>query len=216
MKTSPLNPDYLIQNEDELRALFPPTHELAAIKALDHIDAHARQFIERSPFLCIGTQRPDGQADVSPRGDPNGFVKILDETTILIPDRPGNNRLDTQANIVAHPDVGILFMIPGFDETLRVNGHAVLTRDPDLMALMAVHDRPPRLAIAVTVQEVFFHCAKAFRRSKLWDVEVHQDRKEMASLMQILLEQTGRAVKDAEEQAQMDARLEEGYKASMY
>ena len=131
-------------------------------------------------------------------------------------DRPGNNRLDTQANIVAHPDVGILFMIPGFDETLRVNGRAVLTRDPDLMALMAVNDRPPRLAIAVTVQEVFFHCAKAFRRSKLWEHDAQQDRKEMASLMQILLEQTGRAVKDAEEQAQMDARLEEGYKASMY
>jgi uncharacterized protein len=155
-------------------------------------------------------------ADVSPRGDPCGFVKFLDDKTLLIPDRPGNNRLDTQANILANPAVGLLFMVPGFDDTLRVNGTAVLTRDPELLALMAVNDRMPMLAIVVTINEVFLHCAKAFRRSKLWDATQHQDRSVMPSLVKIILDQTTGAPDDPEEQKKIDADLEDDYRRSMY
>jgi uncharacterized protein len=211
-----LNPDFIICDEQTLRSLFPPTHTLAKIKALDHLDVHAKAFVARSPFLCIGTQTPDGRADVSPRGDPTGFVKILDDRTLLIPDRPGNNRLDTLANIIANPVVGLLFMVPGFDETLRVNGTAKLTRDPDLLAQLAVNDRQPTLAIVVSVDEVFLHCAKAFRRSRLWDPAERQDRSKMPSLLKILLDQTTGAPDDPAEMAKIDAGLEEDYRKSMY
>ena len=140
--------------------------------------------------MCIGTQNMDGKADVSPRGDPAGFVQILDDQTLAIPDRPGNNRLDTLVNILANPSVGLLFIIPGFDDTLRVNGLASLVTDPAILESMSMNGRSPRLAIIVKVQEVFLHCAKAFRRSHLWDPEHFQDRSEMPSLMKILLDQT--------------------------
>jgi uncharacterized protein len=211
-----LNPDFIISDEQTLRSLFPPTHTLAKIKALDHLDVHAKAFVARSPFLCIGTQTADGRADVSPRGDPAGFVKILDDRTMLIPDRPGNNRLDTLANIIANPVVGLLFMVPGFDETLRVNGTARLTRDPDLLTQLAVNDRQPTLAIVVSVDEVFLHCAKAFRRSRLWDPAQRQDRTTMPSLLKILLDQTTGAPDDPAEMAKIDAGLEEDYRKSMY
>ncbi len=211
-----LNPAHLITTEADLRAAFPPTHKNAVLKCLDHIDPHARAFIERSPFLCIGTQSADGTADVSPRGDPRGFVKILDEKTILIPDRPGNNRLDTLANIVSNPSVGLLFLVPGYDETLRINGTARLTRDPDLLKLLSVKDRVPTVAIAVEIHELFLHCAKAFRRSKLWDPNELQDRSEMPSLMKIIMDQTERTPEDPAEMDKLDAGLEEAYRTSMY
>ena len=211
-----LKPEFLIHNEAELRSLFPQTHALAVTKCQDHLDKHAKEFIARSPFLCIGTQSSTGLADVSPRGDPQGFVKILDDKTLLIPDRPGNNRLDTQSNILANPVVGLLFIVPGFDDTLRINGRAVITRDPDLLALVAMHDRVPTIAIVVTVDEAFIHCAKAFRRSKLWDPAQHQDRSEMASLIKIILDQTSGAPDDPAEMSKLDAGLEEDYQKSMY
>ncbi len=211
-----LKPEFLVKNEEELRSLFPATHAIAAEKCQDRLDRHAMDFVARSPFLCIGTQSPDGSADVSPRGDPRGFVKILDDKTLLIPDRPGNNRLDTQANIMANPAVGLLFMVPGFDDTLRVNGKARITRDPDLLALTAVQDRTPRVAIVVTVEEVFLHCAKAFRRSKLWDPGQIQDRGEMPSLIRIILDQTSGAPDDPEEMKKREAALEDGYRKTMY
>lgn len=209
-------PDHIIGDEDALRALFPPVHTLAKLKSLDALDVHARAFIARAPFLCIGTQGADGTADVSPRGDPAGFVAVLDDRTLAIPDRPGNNRLDTLSNIIANPDVGLLFMIPGFDDTLRVNGQASLVTDPDLLAQLAVDDRTPRLAIVVRVKEVFLHCAKAFRRSRLWDPAALQDRAEMPSLMKILLDQTTGAPDDLAEMRQKDDDLEKDYKESMY
>lgn len=211
-----LNPEFLIDTEDDLRRTYPATHDIAVRKCLDHIDDHSRDFIERSPFLCIGTQSATGTADVSPRGDPRGFVKILDSRTLLIPDRPGNNRLDTLSNIVTNPRVGLLFLVPGFDETMRVNGHARLTRDPGLLALMAMHDRLPTLAIAVHVEEVFIHCAKAFRRSNLWDPAARQDRAEMPSLMKIILDQTGDGPTDPAELEKRETDLEERYRQTMY
>lgn len=211
-----INPEFLISDEETLRGLFPPTHALAALKCLDRLDRHAQDFIRRSPFLCIGTQSADGTADVSPRGDPAGFVKILDQTTLAIPDRPGNNRLDTLSNILANPNVGLLFIVPGFDDTLRVNGQASLVTDPAILAGMAVHDRLPRLAIVVTVKEVFLHCAKAFRRSHLWDPAQFQDRSSMPSLSKIIMDQTTGAPDSEEEQRKIDEGLEADYKASMY
>lgn len=209
-------PEHLITDEAALRALYPPTHELAARKSLPALDPHAREFIRRSPFLTIGTQSSDGRADVSPRGDPPGFVRVLDDRTLAIPDRPGNNRLDTQANILANPRVGLLFLIPGFDDTLRVNGTARLSTDPGLLQSMAVNDRLPLMAIVVRVEEVFLHCAKAFRRSRLWDPEARQDRKEMPSLLKMILDQTTGAPTDPADQQKIDEGLEADYRASMY
>ena len=211
-----LKPEFLVRNQSDLRSSFSATHDIAIKKCLDHVDQHARAFIERSPFVCIGTQSKNGTADVSPRGDPRGFVKILDEKTLLIPDRPGNNRLDTLTNILTNQRVGLLFMVPGFDETMRVNGDAKLTRDPDLLSLMAVNDRVPTVAIAVRVGEVFIHCAKAFRRSKLWDHNEHQDRLEVPSLMKIILDQTTGAPSDPEQIKNLDAGLEMEYQQTMY
>lgn len=211
-----VNPDFTIADEQALRALFAPTHPLAALKSLPTLDAHARAFIHRAPFLCLGTQNREGRADVSPRGDPVGFVQVLDDHTLAIPDRPGNNRLDTLANILSNPNVGLLFLIPGFDDTLRVNGQATLVTDPDLLARMAVIDRVPKLAIVVKVSEVFLHCAKALRRSHLWDQSHLQNRADMPSLMRILHDQTSRTAADEDALRTMDADLEAGYKQTMY
>ncbi|MFN7002626.1 MAG: pyridoxamine 5'-phosphate oxidase family protein, partial [Roseinatronobacter sp.] len=199
-----------------LRALFPAVHALAKLKSLDTLDDHAQAFIRRTPFICIGTQNADGTADVSPRGDPRGFVAILDNRTLAIPDRPGNNRLDTLSNLIANPSIGLLFMIPGFDDTLRVNGRARLVTDPQLLERLAVNERAPCLAIVVDVAEVFLHCAKAFRRSKLWDPAQFQDRSDMPSLMKMLLDQTGDTPTDNTTLNKMDEQLEEAYKSSMY
>lgn len=207
--------DHVVQDEAALRRLYPATHDLAIQKFQTQLGRHAQEFIRRSPFLCVGTQDMAGRADVSPRGDPPGFVRILDPSTLAIPDRPGNNRLDSLSNILANPMVGLLFVIPGFDDTLRVNGRARLTTDPDLMATMVVNDRVPTLAIVVEVREVFMHCAKAFRRSHLWDPAYRQDRKDMPSLIKIILDETTGAPDDRAMQA-IDDGLEEDYKRTLY
>lgn len=143
-------------------------------------------------------------------------MRVLDDTTLLIPERPGNNRLDSLSNIIGNPSVGLLFLIPGFHETMRVNGTARLTRDPELLALCAVEGRLPRAAIIVDIAEVFIHCAKAFRRSGLWDSETFQDRRTMPSLPQIIHEQTSEATVDPQAMAQAEAALEQAYAKSMY
>lgn len=216
MSTYQINPAFTITDETTLRALFPATHDLAVQKVLDHLDPHAKAYIMRSPFICIGTQDASGKADVSPRGDPAGFVQILDDQTLAIPDRPGNNRLDTIVNILSNPNVGLLFIVPGFDDTMRVNGQAQLSTDPELLERMAVNGRVPKLAIVVEIQSVFIHCAKAFRRSKLWDPAQHQDRRELPSLVKIVLDQTGSAPDDPKVQQQLDEGLEHSYKTTMY
>lgn len=195
--------------------MYEPTHDLAVSKVQTSLDKYACAFIVRSPFLCIGTQNPDGRADVSPRGDPVGFVKILDSKTLAIPDRPGNNRLDTLVNITANPCVGLLFLIPGFEETLRVNGQASLATDPAVLSEMIVNDRTPSLAIIVKVSEVFLHCAKAFRRSKLWSSASLQSRGDMPSLSKMILDQTTGAPRD-DELLRIDEALEQEYQRSMY
>lgn len=211
-----LNPDFAIIDEQALRGLFEPTHALALQKCQDRLGEHAQEFIKRSPFLCIGTQNLEGKADVSPRGDPPGFVKVLDAHTLAIPDRPGNNRLDTLSNIIVNPIVGLLFIVPGFDDTLRVNGRATLSNDPELLKLMSVADRIPKLAIVVKVDEVFMHCAKAFRRSHLWDPAHLQVRSEMPSLIKIILDETTGAPRDGREMQKMDEQLEQDYRRTLY
>jgi len=211
-----LDPEFVIGDEKSLRGLFEATHALAIQKCQNTLSVHAQAFIRRSPFLCIGTQNLDGKADVSPRGDPVGFVRIVDERRVAIPDRPGNNRLDTLANILANPNVGLLFIIPGFDDTLRLNGRATLTRDPALLDSMSVDGRAPKLAILVEVDEVFMHCAKAFRRSHLWSPEHFQDRREMPSLIKIILDETTGAPTDEAEMRKIDDDLESEYKRTLY
>jgi uncharacterized protein len=211
-----IDPAFVVTAEPALRGLFKAQTALAVRKVQGGLDAHAEAFIRRSPFLCIGTQDRNGRADVSPRGDPAGFVRILDRQTLAIPDRPGNNRLDSLSNILSNPSVGLLFIIPGFDDTLRVSGEARLVTDPQLLSEMSVNDRAPKLAIVVTVREVFMHCAKAFRRSHLWDPEHFQDRREMASLSKIILDQTTGAPGDADAMRKIDDDLEEEYKRTLY
>lgn len=211
-----IRPDFAITDEQSLRGLFEPTHALALQKCQDRLGEHAQEFIKRSPFLCIGTQNLEGKADVSPRGDPPGFVKVLDAHTLAIPDRSGNNRLDTLSNIIVNPIVGLLFIVPGFDDTLRVNGRATLSNDPELLKLMSVADRIPKLAIVVKVDEVFMHCAKAFRRSHLWDPAHLQVRSEMPSLIKIILDETTGAPRDGREMQKMDEQLEQDYRRTLY
>ncbi len=213
-----IKPEFLISDVAGLREVFktPNPDSLSQKKCIDHLDKHAREFIARVPFLCMGTQAAEGLADVTPRGDPEGFVKVLDAHTLVIPERPGNNRIDSLINIVENPNVGLIFLVPGFDETLRVNGTAQVTTDPEILALMEVQDRLPRAAIVVSVVEVFLHCAKAFRRSKLWDPASLQDRSEMPSLSKMVLDQSTGAPEDPEEMAKLDAHLEARYRETMY
>lgn len=211
-----IDSDHIIKDETSLRAMFHAQHPLAIQKCNTRLDDHSRDFIARSPFVCIGTQNFDGKADVSPRGDPVGFVKILDDNTLAIPDRPGNNRLDSLVNILANPSVGLLFLIPGFDDTLRVNGSVRLVKAPEILKTMSVKDREPNLAILVSVSEVFMHCAKAFRRSHFWDPEHLQDRSYMSSLAKIILDQTTGAPQDKDEMKKIDDELEDEYKKTLY
>jgi len=206
---------YSVDDEQALRSLFLDTHDLAIQKFQTALGPHAQAFVRRSPFLCLGTQDLGGKADVSPRGDPPGFVKVLDDRTLAIPGRPGNNRLDSLGNILANPRVGLLFIIPGFEETLRVNGRASLTRDPAILNGMVMNGRLPTLAIVVQVDEVFLHCAKAFRRSRLWDPDHFQDRREMPSLIRMILDETTGAPGD-DEMRRIDDGLEDDYRRTLY
>jgi len=176
----------IIQNEADLRALYREPSRLAVMKQLDHLDQNCRRFVELSPFFCLATSGADGRADNSPRGDLPGFVEVADDRTLLIPDRPGNNRIDSLSNIVHCPEIGLLFFIPGFTETLRVNGRAALTTAPDLLARFVVDGKSPKLVIAVTVHEAYLQCSKALIRSRLWREDAKIDRKSLPTLGQMI------------------------------
>src|SRR5207245_8735696 len=157
----------VIADETDLRALLGTPSEVAVKKQLARLDAHCRAIIAHAPFVLLATAGADGRCDVSPKGDPPGFVRVLDDTHLVIPDRPGNKRLDGMRNILANPHVGLLFLVPARGETLRVNGRACITRDPDLLATLAVDGKVPSLTIGVEVEAVFLHCATAAKRSGL-------------------------------------------------
>ncbi|MFZ2988939.1 pyridoxamine 5'-phosphate oxidase family protein [Ideonella sp.] len=175
----------IIQTEAELRALIGEPSAQTCAKISDRLNAVTRLFIERSPFLCLATSDASGHCDLSPRGDPAGFVRILDERTLLIPDRPGNRIADSLRNILANPHVGLLFIVPGLTDTFRVNGRATLTVDAELLAPCAVEGKAPRLGILVDIAEAYTQCSKAFLRSQLWDPTRHTDPASMPTPGQV-------------------------------
>ena len=197
----------VITDESELREIFGWPTERALNKQLDRLDHHCRAIVAKSPFLLLGTSDASGRCDVSPKGDYPGFVRVLDDKTVAIPDLPGNNRLDTLTNMILNPQVGLIFMIPGMNETLRINGTVRLVRDVDLLESMAYQGKLPKLAIVVDVQEVFTHCPKAFLRSKLWSEEYRIDRSELPSFAEILRDHVGIVDCDVDElQKEIDHR----------
>ena len=170
-----------IRDEEELRRLLGEPSDLVRAKVGDRLNELTRQFVDRSPFVLLATSAPDGTCDVSPRGDPPGFVRVLDEKTLLLPERPGNRLADSLRNILANPRVGLIFVVPGVGDTLRVNGRATLVTDDELLAPSAVDGKVPKLGILVHADEVFTHCSKAFLRSQLWDPERYVERSELPS-----------------------------------
>jgi uncharacterized protein len=169
----------MIESEDELRRIYDPPLPLVVRKTLDRLDAYCEMFIARSPFLCLATSDAEGRCDVSPRGDPPGFVVVVDQKTLLIPDRKGNNRLDSATNVLANPGVGLLFFIPGIDDTLRVNGVGTVVDDPAILEPLAERGAVPKMALRVMVEEAFIHCGRALKRSSLWDPSAQADRTEI-------------------------------------
>jgi len=179
-----------IDTQDKLRAIYGEPMGLAVAKCLPKLDPHCKHFIELAPFAVISSADTKGDADVSPRGDGPGFIKVIDDNTIVMPDRPGNNRIDTLSNIIENPKVGMLFFVPGVNETLRINGTAEISTDPALLDLFADTPKPPITAIRITVDEAFLHCAKSLMRSKLWDANVQIHRKTLPTLGKMIKDQT--------------------------
>jgi PPOX class probable FMN-dependent enzyme len=200
-----------ITAHDALRAHFGPVSVLAEKKQLAHLDRHCRAFIALSPFCVLATADGQGGVDASPRGDAPGFVRIIDDTTLLLPDRPGNRRVDSFRNIVAHPGVGLLFFVPGIDETVRVNGTGRIITDAELLADVAAQGKIPATGLLITVTEAFYHCAKALIRSKLWDPDTRIERKTFPTLGRIIADQTSGVDADA-----ADAGIAEAYRTKLY
>ncbi|MGD0025303.1 MAG: pyridoxamine 5'-phosphate oxidase family protein [Xanthobacteraceae bacterium] len=182
--------DHLVGTIDALEALYDKPHGPSIVKEIDRVNAHYRAFIEAAPFFALATSGPDG-LDCSPRGDAPGFVRVQDEKTLLIPDRRGNNRIDSLRNIVSDPRVALLFLIPGVGETIRVIGRASISTDPTLTETFIVNGKTPRTLIIVAVERVFYQCSKAIVRSKLWDPALHVDRNSLPSAGTILSEISG-------------------------
>ena len=203
----------VVTSAQELRKIFGTPSARAVQKERSALDAHCRAFIECSPFLLMATCSPDGRCDVSPKGDAPGFALVLDEHRLVIPDRPGNKRLDGLTNLVANPHVGLIFLVPGREETLRVNGRAWITRDPELLQRSVVQGKTPLLAVGVEVEECFLHCAKAFRRSRLWAHEEWLGPEALPTLACVLFDQIkpeGMTLQDYERD------IEEGYARRLY
>jgi PPOX class probable FMN-dependent enzyme len=175
-----------IRDEAELREIVGLPSDLVVSKIADRLNDLTRQLVERSPFVCVATASRDGGLDVSPRGDPQGFVRILDERTLLLPDRPGNRIADTLTNLLSDDRIALLFLIPGVGDTFRVNGRAAIVDDAELLEESAVDGKAPKLGILVTIEEAYTQCAKALIRSDLWNPERHVDRSELPSPGELL------------------------------
>lgn len=204
-------PQSAIARESDLRERYPRPNERARLKTLNKLDSHCQNFIAHSPFVCLGTSSEKG-ADVAPRGDRPGFVHVLDDVTLAIPDWPGNNRLDSLTNVLSNPRVGLLFFIPGMDETLRVNGTAEITTDAALLARWDVDGKQPRSALLVSVREAFLHCGKALIRSRLWHEDYKIDRSELPPYGKMLKDQ----IEIAETAEEIQASVTEGYREGLY
>lgn len=203
---------HFITSQDELRSVYKPASDVSLRKELKALDGHCVSFIGRSPFVLIGTSDGKGHADVTPKGDRPGFVAVLDSRTIAIPDRPGNNRLDTLENLLVEPSIGLLFLIPGMDETLRINGRAKITADDALRMRFEVDGKLPQAVILVEVEAAYMHCAKAFMRSQLWHPETWPDRTSLPTLGRILKDQL--ALDQSAEAT--DRWLDDAYAKSMW
>ncbi|RXT56708.1 pyridoxamine 5'-phosphate oxidase [Bosea sp. Tri-44] len=204
-------PSLTVEDPAQLRSLVGEVHPLAQKKVLDRLDQFCRDFIALSPFLVLASADSEGRADASPRGDGPGFVQVLDERTLLIPDRRGNNRVDSLGNVLSAPGVGLVFFVPGINETLRVNGRARMTTDAALLEPLAMQEKAPKLGLIVEVDEAYFHCGKALIRSKLWGQESQVERGSFPTLGRIVAEQT-----KAIDAAEADANMEEGYRTRLY
>jgi PPOX class probable FMN-dependent enzyme len=197
----------VIDSRNALRRLYPEPSGRAAAKELDHLDRHCRRFVELSPFVVVASAGADGRVDSSPRGGEPGFVRVVDETTLWLPDSPGNNRLDTLTNLTETGRLGLLFLIPGVDETLRVNGRARVTDDPAVTGTFRTERRTPKVVVQVTVEEAYLHCAKALMRSKLWAPESLRERSVLPTMGRMLADQTGQTG-PVETEEEMRARYE--------
>lgn len=195
----------MIRTQEQLRDLYPQPGERSVKKQLSALDGHCRRFIELSPFCVVATSDGAGRCDASPRGGPPGFVHWVNEHTLWLPDATGNHRLDSLSNIIATGGVGLLFLIPGVDETLRVNGRAHLRDEAEVISRCTDGAKTPRLVVEIAVQEAFLHCAKALMRSRLWDAEAQVERQVLPTMGQMLKEQIG-SVEPAETQEAMLAR----------
>ena len=202
----------VVTTSEELRHIVGNPSDIAAGKVVRALDRHSRDFIKRSPFMLISSADADGNMDISPKGDPPGFVRILDDSTVAIPDRKGNRRADTFSNVLENPQVGLFFGVPGYRETLRITGRALLVRDLDLRQSMEMKGVVPDLALVVNIDEVFFHCAKCVIRSGLWDFQKWASVDGMGTLADALIDQVG-----LEEDVQVvHAQLEDSYDKNLY
>ncbi|MBG86899.1 MAG: pyridoxamine 5'-phosphate oxidase [Verrucomicrobiales bacterium] len=202
----------VIASELQMREVMGEPSQLVVDKAVDHLDQHSRAFIKKCPFVVIATTDGNTRIDASPKGDAPGFVQILDERTLVIPDRPGNRRADTFRNVLRHPWLGLIFLVPGMRETLRVNGKAVVTRDQDLRAKLAVNGKTPDLLLGVEIKEVLFHCGKCMIRSGLWTPEKWESCEGLPSLAESLA-----AVSDAAGDVdELQEAIERAYREKLY
>lgn len=202
----------VINTEEELRAILGHPNEIVLRKTINHIDDNCRSFIENSPFIVIGSSDLDGKFDVSPKGDPAGFVKILTDKLLAIPERPGNKKADTFSNIIQNPNVGLIFLIPGVKETLRVNGSAKIVTDKKVLELLICDDKLPAFAVIVEVKEAFMHCAKCMIRSKLWANNSESTKVAVPSLAKSMVDHTKLDITLEE----MDSLIKNDEKTNLY
>ncbi|MFE5317439.1 pyridoxamine 5'-phosphate oxidase family protein [Paenibacillus sp. NPDC056579] len=197
-------------SEEELRELLGYPSDVVTRKVIGAMDAHCKDYIAQSPFVMVATSNQDGSCDVSPRGDAPGFVLVLDDHRLVIPERPGNRRIDSLRNIISNPHIGLIFLIPGMEETLRINGRAYVTRDEELLQKMQAMGKTPQLAIGVVVEECYMHCAKAFKRSGLWNAGSWPAKEELPSAARIIAAHTSL------DESQIVRGLEESYTKRLY
>ena len=202
-----------VQSLEDLRNIIGFPSELVTNKVIQRLDKHCNDFINQSPLLFVATSDSNGRCDVSPCGDTAGFIHILDTQKLIIPERPGNRRLDTLINILSNPNIGLIFIIPGLEEALRVNGQASVINDQDLLEHMAVNGRVPQLGIGVVVEEVYLHCAKAFKRAQLWDCNNWTPKESLPSIPRILADHV--QMKNIQEE-EIREMLQESYKNRLY
>ena len=201
-----------IDSVAKLRAVYRPPRARSGLKVLDHLDVHCRNFLALSPLCVISSSRADGRADASPRGDlPGSLAHVLDDRTLLLPDRPGNRQLDTLTNLVERPYVGLVFFVPGWNETLRINGRVEIVDEREFLAPLAIRGKMPILAVKVTVEEAYLHCAKALIRARVWEPEARVERSRFPTYGQVLADQIAGA--DA---AEIDADSAQSARTDLY